>query len=515
MSHRSFNFKLLFEELDPTKLQRKFLQSLLEIQHVERGSIWVKKDESYQCVEALGSHSEKIHGVSIDAQHPSIVGWVIENGKMTIAEPGRDERHYKEIEDSFDIKSKLILCFPLFRKNGEVYGAIQIIDTSAGGNQLKLDKDYLDLLHELVDIGSIALCNSLVFTDQVAENIRLKRTIDAIRCEHPIIGRSSLFLNVLKVTKEYARTDFPVLITGESGTGKELIAKGIHAMSNRRDKGFLVQNCSAIPDALLESELFGYTKGAFTGALKDKVGLFEAADGGTVFLDEIGDMPLNLQARILRVVQNNEIKPLGGAKTKKVDVRIISATNKNLKNAIAKQHFREDLFYRLNVLPIHIPPLRERKEDIPLLLEHFMMKEARAMDIEPKKISRETLRFLKDYPWKGNVRELENFVKHILVIVNGNQITMDDLSLHFMELSDIDKVSFPMAPATGQMTVRSEAFLDYASLFGNCTWEEVERAYILYLLEKNRWNITRAAKATGVNRSTFDSRMKKLGIKKS
>jgi DNA-binding NtrC family response regulator len=226
-------------------------------------------------------------------------------------------------------------------------------------------------------------------------------------------------------------------------------------------------------------------------------------------------MPLNLQARLLIFIQNNEIKPLGGAKTKKVDVRIISATNKNLKDAIAKQHFREDLFYRLNVLPIHIPPLRERKEDIPLLLEHFMMKEARAMDIEPKKVSGEARRFLMDYSWKGNVRELENFVKHILVIVNGNQITMDDLSLHFMELSDMDKVGFPMAPATGQMAVRSEAVLDYGSLFGNRTWEEVERTYILYLLEKNRWNITRAAKATGVNRSTFDSRMKKLGIRKS
>ena len=229
-------------------------------------------------------------------------------------------------------------------KNGKVYGAVQLIDTSAAGDQLNLDTKYLKLLELTVAIGSIALSNSLAYGDQVKENDRLKRTLDEIRSENQIIGQSPPILKVLKNARDYAQTDFPVLITGESGTGKELIAYELHRLSRRCDKPFLVQNCSAIPETLLESELFGYKKGAFTGAHKDKTGLFEDASGGTVFLDEIGDMPLSLQARILRVIQSNEIKPLGGTATKKVDVRILSATNKDLTAAIAANEFRKIFF---------------------------------------------------------------------------------------------------------------------------------------------------------------------------
>ncbi len=513
MSRKSFNFRLLFEELDPLKLQKKFLQALLDLQHVERGSIWVRRPDCYECVEAVGCHSEKISGLRLDSRQSSIVGWVIENGVMTVAEPGRDERHYKEIEDSFDVKSTLILCFPLFGRNRDVYGAVQIIDTSAGGDRLNIDKHYLELLQELVDIGSIALSNSMAYNDQAVENLQLKRTIEAIRGENRVIGQNEKFLEVMRLAKEYAKTDFPVLITGESGTGKEVIAKEIHRMSTRRDRAFLVQNCSAIPDALLESELFGYMRGAFTGAIKDKAGLFEAADGGAVFLDEIGDMPMSLQARILRVIQDCEIKPLGATSSRRIDVRIISATNKDLEEAIAGQLFREDLYYRLNVLPLHLPPLRERREDIPLLLDHFIRKEAMAMGLPPRKISREALRRLMAYAWKGNIRELENLVKRILVIMDGDVIGVDDLP------GRLPDATLP-APADSAPARRGSVEVDkdssgHEALFGDYTWEELERAYVLHLLEKHRWNISRAAKATGVNRSTFDSRMKKLGIRKS
>ncbi len=512
MRRTSFDFfKAVSQELDPDRLQKKFLNALLELQNVERGSIWVKRENGYQCVVAAGSQSEEITGVTVRSDHPSIVGWVIENRTMTIAEPGKDERHYKDFEKNIAVKSRLILCFPLFLRNGDVYGAVQIIDTSAGGNRLNLRKEYLQLLQNLVDIGSIALGNSLLYSDQLKENMKLKEALDVLRGDEIPLGKSPSFLKVMKLAEDYARTDFPVLVTGESGTGKELIAKEIHRFSKRRGRPFLVQNCSAIPDTLLESELFGYRKGAFTGADSDKTGLFEAANGGTVFLDEIGDMPSPLQARILRVLQNGEVKPLGGTGTRKVDVRIISATNKDLGESIARGEFREDLFYRLNVLPLRIPPLRERVEDIPLLLDHFMRREALRLNVPARGISKDVMDFLLSHEWRGNVRELENFVKHILVVSQEDVLTGKTLKLHFSPGSD---VSDNASTAVEDDAPSFRAAGSVASLFEGRTWEEVERAYVLHLLEKNRWHITRAAREAGVNRSTFDSRMRRLSIRR-
>lgn len=505
-------YKALSEELDPRKLQQRFLTSMLELQNVERGSIWIKSDGGYLCVEAAGTQSEKVKGVKISSSQPSVVGWVIENGKMTIAEPGKDERHCKGFEDRLAVKSTLILCFPLFLKDGTVYGALQIIDTSTGGNRLNLNKEYLDLLQNLIDIASLALSNSLVYSDQLEENLKLKQTLEAIRSEEAVIGRSENFLYQIKLASNYARTDFPVLITGESGTGKEIFAREIHRSSNRKDKPFLVQNCSAIPDTLLESELFGYKKGAFTGANQDRIGLFEAASGGTVFLDEIGDMPSQLQAGILRVIQNSEVKPLGGTKTKKIDVRIISATNKDLTEAIGANQFREDLFYRLNVLPLHIPPLRERQEDIPLLLDHFIKREAIRLGISPKTIAKDALQYLVSYRWKGNIRELENFVKHIIIVSTGEKISARDLPLHFIAEQPNEPRSAP-PPAGPEKTEQKQPLPEGAQL-ADLTWDELERTYVLALLEKHKWHITRAAKQAGLTRSTFNSRMHRLGIKR-
>ena len=344
MPDSSYNFcKVVSEELDPERLLRKFLTSLLDLQRVERGSIWVKTPKGYQCLEAAGNQSEMIKGMTVPADRPSIVGWVIENGKMTIGEPGKDRRHFSDAEKGLALKSKLILCFPLLLKNGKVYGAVELIDTSSGGNRLNLEPSFLDLLQQFIDLGSIALSNSLIHSDQQHENARLKETLDSIRERETIIGRSRAFQIVMKAAEDFARTDFPVLITGESGTGKEVLAREVHHLSNRRERPFLAQNCSAIPETLLESELFGYAKGAFTGAIRDRIGLFEAANGGTLFLDEIGDMPLHLQARILRFLESGEVKPVGATRIKRVEVRIISATNKDLKEAIKVGQFREDL----------------------------------------------------------------------------------------------------------------------------------------------------------------------------
>ncbi len=504
-------YQSLFEEEDPAKLQSNFLDLLMEIQNVERGSLWVKTEAGYHCLLAAGDESAQVQGVTIDPGRPSIVGWVIENGRMTIAEAGKDQRHYKEMERGLALKSNLILCFPLILSDGSIYGALQVIDTSAEGDRLNLDPEYLELLQTMVDLGSLALSRTMKYLQKRDENRRLRQALAGIRQPGTIVGRDRAFRQVLQRASGYARTDFPVLITGESGTGKEILAREIHRLSSRRDGPFLVQNCSAIPDTLLESELFGYTKGAFTGAVRDKVGLFQAAHGGTVFLDEIGDMPLNLQARILRVLQNQEVKPLGATRVRRVDVRIVSATHQDLARIIAQGRFRQDLFFRLNVLPLALPPLRQRPGDIPLLLDYFMRREARRMGVEPRQFSPPALDRLLAYQWPGNIRELENTVKYVLAAVAGRVVEAGDLPAQIRAESPprSSPDGHPAAPAAPPRPPEGLLALEGRS------WQEVDRAYVLYLLEKNQWNVTRAARQAGLKRSTFDSRLRKMGIRKN
>ncbi len=320
----------------------------------------------------------------------------------------------------------------------------------------------------------------------------------------------------MKKVRDFAMTDFPVLITGESGTGKDLIATAIHNLSSRNDKPFIVQNCSAIPDTLLESELFGYKKGAFTGAVEDKIGLLKAADGGTIFLDEIGDMSLHLQSRILRVIQNSEIRPLGETKTSKISIRIISATNKDLSKAIHRKEFREDLFYRINVLPLHLPPLRERKKDIPLLLNYFFKREALALGVSPKRISKKALQYLVDYQWEGNIRKVENFVKYIISTSDNDVVKVSDIPDHFKVKEIPGKEAIHTSSVNDEQMFADNHLSSPAtgSFFDGYSWETLEKDYVTYLLNKNKWSITRAALEAQLNRSTFNSRMKKLGIHK-
>lgn len=306
-----------------------------------------------------------------------------------------------------------------------------------------------------------------------------------------IIGKSSAIKRVVDFVKKVAPIDSTVLITGETGVGKELIAKYIHHLSPRRDKPFVALNCGAIPETLLESELFGHKKGAFTDAVSDKKGLFAEANNGTFFLDEIGEISFSTQVKLLRVLENQEIRPLGSNETTKVNVRILAATNQDLAQAVKNGRFREDLFFRINVIQIHIPPLRDRKEDIPLLIAYLMRYYTKQFKKEVTDISEEAMTMLLNYDYPGNVRELENIIQHIIITAEGNIISKNELP------------SF--IPARQSLPEPVEPIFK--------TLEEMEKELIRETLFKCHGNQSLAAKKLAIGRTTLIRKMKKYGIK--
>jgi transcriptional regulator with PAS, ATPase and Fis domain len=292
-----------------------------------------------------------------------------------------------------------------------------------------------------------------------------------------IIGQDHEMYKIFKHIRDVSAYDYPVHVSGETGTGKELVANAIHNESARSGAAFVPINCGALPEGLIESELFGHVKGAFSGAIRDKKGRFELADGGTVFLDEVAELSNNMQAKLLRFLQENQFERVGGEQTLSVDVRIISATNKNLKEAVKKGQFREDLYYRLNVIPIHMPPLRERKIDIPLLIEHFLQEAAERYGRDPLKVSTRAMSLLLDYHWPGNVRELQNAVQFAFVKCSDNTLDADDLPI---ELREVENTCIRRGPAK---KLNSESV----------------RAAII----KTGGNKAKAAKLLGVGRATL------------
>ena len=308
-----------------------------------------------------------------------------------------------------------------------------------------------------------------------------------------IVGRSSALRRVLQLVETVASGDSTVLLLGETGTGKELIARAIHYRSQRKNRTFVKLNCAAIPSGLLESELFGHERGAFTGAITQKTGRLEVADQGSLFLDEIGDIPLELQPKLLRVLQEREFERLGSTRTKKVDVRVVAATHRDLEEMISKKEFRSDLYYRLNVFPISIPPLRERTDDIPLLVRHFVQEAAQRMNKTIDTIPPGTIEALSQYRWPGNIRELENVIERAVILTPSS-------TLH-VPLRDLRSRITP-----GNGNEKSQTLAD------------VERDHIRSVLQETRWVLSGprgAAKRLGLNRSTLHFRMKKLGIVRS
>lgn len=331
------------------------------------------------------------------------------------------------------------------------------------------------------------------------ENRRLKKELTEKHSFSSIVGQSTVMRQLFATLEKVVSTDVTVLIRGESGTGKELVARAIHYNSRRKDGPFVVVNCAAIPGTLLESELFGHEKGAFTGATTQKIGKFELADGGTIFLDEIGDMSYELQSKLLRVLQGQEFERVGGNERIRTDVRIISATHQDLLRGIQEGTFREDLYYRLNVFPIFIPPLRERKSDIPLLAEHFVRKYNERHGRAVKGLSDEALKALVAYDWPGNVRELENYIERAVVACDGEVIDVADLPFEVRPPRLIDK-----AYAAGVSLPTSLPDLV----------ERLEREYILRALEEGDWVQVRASQLLGITERMLGYKMQKYGIKR-
>ena len=331
------------------------------------------------------------------------------------------------------------------------------------------------------------------------------------------IGRSSKVLALLDIVLKAAQTDSSVLISGESGTGKELIASALHRLSSRSLKRFVPINCSAIPENLLEAELFGYEKGAFTGAVSRRAGHFEVAHGGTIFLDEIGEMPPNLQVKLLRVLQEKQYSPVGSSFLKNTDVRVVAATNVKLEEAVKDTKFRLDLYYRLNVLPIVLPPLRERGDDIDLLLEHFLnLMNRKHPAKEPCFLDGKALSILKHYPWPGNVRELQNLIERLVVMSSGGRISSQDLPAEMID-RNIEVAATPQ-PSKRQTSLPGENAIRSPQNFGDLPQdgldltkvvEDVENKYILQALERTNNNKNQAAKLLGLNRTTLVERIKK------
>ena len=351
----------------------------------------------------------------------------------------------------------------------------------------------------------LAVLNKALEKRKLIEISSKKFNYDNVSGFEGIIGKSPGMCEVYGLIQKVAETDSTVLIIGESGTGKDLTAKAIHNRSKRKGEQFIAVDVTTLSSTLLESELFGHVKGSFTGAYTNREGLFEAADKGTLFLDEIGNLPIEVQARLLRVLQEKEIIPVGSTQIKKVDVRLIFATNQNLKQLVMNGKFREDLYYRLNVFPIRLPSLRERHEDIAELVLHFIKKYCELNNRNMPTIKIEAIEMLVDYHWPGNVRELEHVIERLIILLDGNEITPSHISAALFR-SD---AALKSAPQNVDELKQAKKQLRESSV------QEIEKHFIIEALKRNEWNISRAAREVNMQRTNFMALMKKYGIKKS
>jgi formate hydrogenlyase transcriptional activator len=423
----------------------------------------------------------------------SRTGWVVDHCKPMLSRDFLEETPFVEYPLLLEEGLRSAISVPLMNK-GKARGTLNVASRTPG----RYGENEASLMTAIGEQVALALENMLAYEEIAAlkarlqdENLYLQEEARSELAFGDIVGESPAILRVLADVRKVAGTDSTVLVTGETGTGKEMIVRAVHSMSRRKSKLMVKVNCAALPAGVIESELFGHEKGAFTGALTRKIGRFELAHGGTLFLDEVGDLPLELQAKLLRVLQEGEFERVGGTQTVHVDVRVVAATNRDLERAVAEGKFRADLYYRLHVFPVVIPPLRSRAQDIPRLARHFVMHYASKMGKQVGPLGQDVIERLTSYAWPGNVRELQNVIERAVILSPRGRFVLGDLA---------------GGPAVGP-DERSEAR----------TLEDVERRHILGVLEQTGWRVSGdrgAAGILGLKRTTLEARMKKLGIQR-
>lgn len=466
-------------------LQRTLIETVLETIPADRGALLLLKENSEEYLASYGidKRSQTAEPIQISR---SVAEKVLREGVAILCSDTKHDEALRDAESLLVARVCSLLCVPLVIRE-RVFGLIYL-DTSKPS--VVFDEDHLQLLTAVGAIAAVAIENVQRLEWLQDENQRLHGEIDL---EHNMIGRSPRMHEIFRFIKKIAPVDSTVLIRGESGTGKELVAHAIHHNSSRSAKQFVAINCAVLSEALLESELFGYEKGAFTSAVAQKRGRLEIADGGTLFLDEVGELTPGTQAKLLRVLQERQFERLGSTRTISVDVRIIAATNKNLEEAIKEGTFRQDLYYRLNVIALTLPPLRERREDIPLLANYFAAKYSKKCKRLVNGISPDTRNYLLAYDWPGNVREMENAIERAIVLGNTDVIMPDDLP---------DALLATSTPAQDPPSYHEAV-------------SEMKKQFILRALEKANGNYTEAAKLLGIHSTNLHRLIRTLGLRSS
>ncbi len=524
-------------ELHLNALLDKILDHTIEFTNAERGFLILFDDKGKPKVELARNIDREAISKPDEKFSNMIVETVRKTGKPLLSTNAQQEERFQESISIAEMGLRSVLCAPLKIKD-ETIGVLYIdnrFETSVFS-----ERDLL-WLETIADQASVAINNARLYEENLKKAEKLEKTLDQLKSSHKkikelnallekklelqeeelvsvketlkkqrselktkysysnIIGDSPAMQKLFAMLDKITDTDVTVLIQGESGTGKELVARALHFNSQRKDGPFIAENCAAIPENLFESIFFGHTKGAFTGAVKDKPGLFELANGGTLFLDEIGDLPLEMQKKFLRVLQEGEIRRVGDSKVRKVNVRVITATNQNLRELAARKLFREDLLFRLNIITITLPPLRERREDIPKLAEHFLKKIAEKQKTMPKKLSAEALNALMSYDWAGNIRELENVIEQAVTMSGDeNVITLEYISDEVLK-NRKEKITFDT-----KLTLKEAV---------KAATEQVEREMIERVLNECKWKKVDAAERLGISRPTLDSKIEAYKLK--
>jgi Nif-specific regulatory protein len=485
--------KALNSTLDLDEVLEKIIDSTIQLADANRGFLMLADDSGVLEFRVARDREKRALEMEEFEISFSIVNDAADRGEPLFISDLLDDGRFKDQKSVIDLQLKRAVCVPLLLEQS----VIGVIYADSDRLSPALAKDDMSIITAFAAQATIAVENAKLHGKVVhsqealeRENLKLRQELTGKYELSGFIGRSRSMQEIFLTIQKVASYTTTVLIQGETGTGKELIARAIHINGSRKSKPLVTINCGAMPKELLESELFGHKKGSFTGAVSDKAGLFEAASGGTIFLDEIGEMPLPLQVKLLRVLQEGEVRRVGENTDRKVDVRVIAATNRDLNDDVKKGLFRGDLYYRLNVVPITIPPLRERQEDIIPLVEHFLRKYGSKMNKTGVEISSEAMKFLLTNPWPGNVRELENSIERALALSGTSRLLAPE---HFPHL----------APGSGVFDRLTEGKSLKEML------QAVERRFIIEALEKTGWRVTRAAELLEVTRQHLHNKIKR------